>query len=65
MHIYYTFQEIGTAQYLLGFRSGFTHIDFTHILQGYFTGSGSYCPSASEATLKNMGKTTDQSNKNG
>ena len=31
--------------------------DFTHILQGYFTGTGANdCPSASEATLKNMGK---------
>ena len=34
-------------------------IDFTHILQGGFTGIGAIiydCPSASEATLKNMGR---------
>ena len=34
--------------------------DFAHILQGYFTGTGAIlwqdCPSASEATLKDMGK---------
>ena len=31
---------------------------FTHILQGYFNALGqSYCPSASEVTLKNMGTT--------
>ena len=29
---------------------------FTHILQGYFTDIGCKCPSASEGTLKNMGK---------
>ena len=33
---------------------------FTHILQGYFTGTGAIydCPSAKGATLKNVGKLT-------
>ena len=32
-------------------------VEFTHILQGFSMALGqSYCPSASEATLKDMGK---------
>ena len=34
-------------------------VEFTHIIQGYFTGLGAShddCPSASEATLNYMGK---------
>ena len=40
------------------FCCGQISVSFSHILQGYFTGTGTIhdCPSASEATLKNMGK---------
>ena len=40
--------------YLVVFCLGSVLVNFTHIFQGCFTGN---CPCASEATLKDMGKT--------
>ena len=42
----------------VGFCHGLVPVDFVHILQGYFFGTGetNIYPSASEATLKNIGK---------
>ena len=42
-------------------RCGLELVDFTHIIQGYFTSTKviaitAYCPSACEVALKNMGK---------